>query len=112
MVFHGFWLVSMVFKGGVMVFHVFLLVSFTPGLLEYLGPEELTQYYVKKYSIEETNLKKSKGLSVSIMLGRRLLGTILTLYLPTVLLNVIGNATNFFKPFFFEAFVTVNLKGR
>ena len=48
-------------------------------------------------------------MSVSITFGRRLLGTILTVYLPTVLLNVIGHATNFFKPFFFEAVVTVNL---
>ena len=27
MVFHGFWLVSMVFQGGFMVFHGFCLVS-------------------------------------------------------------------------------------
>ena len=85
------------------------LVSLTPGFLEYIGPEELTQYYVKKYLIGETSLKNAKGLSVSITFGRRLLGTILTVYLPTVLLNVIGHATNFFKPFFFEAVVTVNL---
>ena len=52
-----------------------------------------------------------KGISVSFTFGRRLLGTILTVYLPTVLLNVIGHATNFFKPFFFEAVVTVNLTG-
>ena len=88
------------------------LVTLTPGLLKYLGPGELTQYYVKKYSIGETMFETSKGLSVSITFGRRLLGTILTVYLPTVLLNVIGHATNFFKPFFFEAVVTVNLTGK
>ena len=87
------------------------LVSLSPGLLKYLGPEELTQYYVKKYSLEETRVENEKGLSISITFGRRLLGTILTVYLPTVLLNVIGHATNFFKPFFFEAVVTVNLTG-
>ena len=87
------------------------LVSLTPGPLEYLGPEELTQYYVKKYSISETILENAKGLSVSVTFGRRLLGTVLTVYLPTVLLNIIGHATNFFKPFFFEAVVTVNLTG-
>ena len=87
------------------------LVSLTPGILEYLGPEELTQYYVKDYTISEKTLNNAKGLSVSITFGRRLLGTILTVYLPTVLLNVIGHATNFFKPFFFEAVVTVNLTG-
>ena len=85
------------------------LLSLTPGLLKYLGPEELTQYYVKKYSIGETRLETAKGLSISITFGRRLLGTLLTIYLPTILLNVIGHATNFFKPFFFEAVVTVNL---
>ena len=87
------------------------LLSLIPGLLKYLGPEELTQYYVKKYTIGETTLENAIGLSVSITFGRRLLGTILTVYLPTVLLNVIGHATNFFKPFFFEAVVTVNLTG-
>ena len=85
------------------------LLSLTPGLLKYLGPEELTQYYVKKYSIGETRLETAKGLSISITFGRRLLGTLLTIYLPTILLNMIGHATNFFKPFFFEAVVTVNL---
>ena len=44
-----------------------------------------------------------------IVLGRRLLSTILTVYVPTFLLNVISYATNFFKDFFFEAVVSVNL---
>ena len=78
------------------------LVKLIPGQLKYLGPKELTQYYVKKYLIGETAFEDGQGLSVSITFGRRLLGTILTVYLPTVLLNVIGHATNFFKPFFFE----------
>ena len=74
------------------------LLSLTPGLLKYLGPEELTQYYVKKYTIGETTLENAIGLGVSITFGRRLLGTILTVYLPTVLLNVIGHTTNFLSP--------------
>merc|ERR1711862_366048 len=46
---------------------------------------------------------------VSITLGRRLLGTFLTIFFPTILLNVIGYSTNYFKAFFFEAVITVNL---
>ena len=87
------------------------LVSLSPGDLRYRGPEELTQYYVKKYVIREALVDEIKVLSVSITFGRRLLGTILTVYLPTVILIVICHATNFFKPFFFEAVVTVNLTG-
>ena len=49
------------------------------------------------------------GIKVSFVLGRRLLGVILTAYTPTVLLNVIGHSANYFKSFFFEAVVTVNL---
>ena len=33
----------------------------------------------------------------------------MTVYVPTVLLNIIGHATNYYKDFFFEAVVTVNL---
>ena len=33
----------------------------------------------------------------------------MTIYMPTILLNIIGHSTNYFKPFFFEAVVTVNL---
>merc|ERR1719225_2243433 len=37
------------------------------------------------------------------------MSAILTIYLPTVLILTIVYATNFFKDFFFEAVVTVNL---
>ena len=44
-----------------------------------------------------------------ITLKRRLTNAVLTIYLPTILLLIIVYATNFFKDFFFEAVVTVNL---
>ena len=37
------------------------------------------------------------------------LTNILTVYVPTVLLNTMGHITVYFKPFFFEAIITVNL---
>ena len=40
---------------------------------------------------------------------RRITNAILTIYLPTFLLLCIVYASNFFKDFFFEAVVTVNL---
>ena len=44
-----------------------------------------------------------------IVLKRRLMNAILTVYLPTLLILTIVYCTNFFKEFFFEAIVTVNL---
>ena len=84
-------------------------VNLVPGSQQYQGPEELTQYFVKSSSIRSIAKGGGKGVRVSITLGRRLLGVFLTIYFPTVLLNLIGHCTNYFKDFFFEAVVTVNL---
>ena len=47
--------------------------------------------------------------TTQVVMGRRLMGVFLTIYMPTILMNIIGHSTNYFKPFFFEAQVTVNL---
>ena len=44
-----------------------------------------------------------------MLLKRRIVNELLTTYLPSVLVIVIVYSTNFFKEFFFEAIVTVNL---
>ena len=46
---------------------------------------------------------------MKIIFKRRLTNEILTTYLPTILLSVIVFCTTKFKPFFFEAALTVNL---
>ena len=72
------------------------------GSLVFSGEKELTQYFVKKYEIVKETIQKKEAVIVSITLGRRLLGTFLTIFFPTIILNAIGFATNFFKEFFFE----------
>ena len=73
-----------------------------PGHLDFSGPKELTQYFIKNFVIKKQKIKTKEGVVVSITLGRRLLGTFLTIFFPTILLNVIGYSTNYFKAFFFE----------
>ena len=51
----------------------------------------------------------SNGTVIVVILKRRIINEILTTYLPSFLLIIIVYITNFFKPFFFEAVVTVNL---
>ena len=84
-------------------------IDLLPGNLSYSGSPDLAQYYVMSHTIFSSSIEGKRGVQVSITLGRRLLGTILTVYVPTVLLNIIGHATNYFKDFFFEAVVTINL---
>ena len=44
-----------------------------------------------------------------VLLQRRIENALLTIYLPTMLILIIVYITNFFKPFFFEAVISVNL---
>ena len=75
-----------------------------------LGPVELTQYY-----IHDTRMfvgafgDHQQALVVKITLGRSLFGTLMTVFLPTVLLIIISHSTNYFKAFFFESIISVNL---
>ena len=80
-----------------------------PGVLDFSGKRELTQYFVREYKIQGEKILMKKSVVISVTFGRRLLGIFLTIFFPTILLNVIGYATNFFKDFFFEAVITVNL---
>ena len=77
--------------------------------LEYLGPIDLTQYFVRNWRILEDFEEADATIKVEITLGRRILNELLTTYLPTILICIVAFCTNYFKPFFFEAIVTVNL---
>merc|ERR1711994_200982 len=52
---------------------------------------------------------KHDGLRVTIVLKRKVVSEIMTTYFPSFLLLAITLATTFFKPFFFEAALSVNL---
>ena len=91
--------------------------------LTYRGPKDLTQYFIRDTRMEMSGdmavVQVSKDhhypkcfecfLYSQVYLGRRLLGTILTIYIPSFLMILISYLTNYFKPFFFEATVAVNL---
>ncbi len=78
--------------------------------LAYLGPIDLAQYFVKDYKMVNTEIPPEKhAVQVELYFGRRLLSTFLTSYLPMIILCIVSFSTNFFKAFFFEAVVTVNL---
>ena len=87
---------------------------------------ELPQYFIQRwqltYMTKSLYLKLSitfirsiclenirQGLKMEIVFRRRLTNELLTTYLPSLLLLLITYATTFFKPFYFEAALTVNL---
>ena len=70
-----------------------IFVDLLPDEINYNGPVDLALYYVKNKIIK----KEGQTVSAEITLSRRLLSTILTVYVPTFLLNVIALATNYYK---------------
>ena len=103
-------------------------VELVPDTMELLTDTELTQYYIQTWSLDyndpgipdsvstSTSLyivemlgSPSNGLKMEIVFKRRLTNELMTTYLPSFLLLLMSYATRFFKPFYFEAAVTVNL---
>ena len=77
--------------------------------LNFLGRRELTQYFVKKDSIFKSSVDGRKAIQIEIVLGRRLLFIILTIFAPTLILNLVGHTSSYFKEFFFEAVISINV---
>ena len=101
-------------------------VMLIPDQLMMESPTELTQYFISNWMLEYDkdeglylnifssfkliiSLDPSSGVRMQIVFKRRLTNEVLTTYLPTVLLLLISYCTTFFKQFFFEAALTVNL---
>ena len=55
-----------------------------------LGPTELTLYFIQHTDMYYSTTEDGrKAIFFEISLGRRLLGTILTVFIPTILLNIV-----------------------
>ena len=68
---------------------------------------DMTLFIIKKWSL--TNNEENGGMRMTIVLKRKIMNEMMTTYLPSVLLILITYATTFFKPYFFEAALSVNL---
>ena len=82
-------------------------VEIMNGNFSYTGPVDLQKYFVKNVGMQ----KYGSSLQMKVVLGRKLMSQVLTTFLPTSLLIIIIHSTNYFKDFFFEAIVSVNLTG-
>ena len=84
-------------------------VELVLGNLKYSGPLELTQYFIRKKRIHRRMIDGQNMIFVDVLLGRKLLSIIMTVFVPSLILNFVGHASNFFKEFFFEAIISVNV---
>ena len=87
-----------------------LVMEIAPKIIRMESETILTQYLITNWTLTYNNASTvADGIQMTLVLKRRILNAILTVYLPTLLVLTIVYATNFFQAFFFEAIVTVNL---
>ena len=73
---------------------------------------DLTLFVVQSWTLTTTKgmiSTKNGGVKMTIVLKRKIMNEMMTTYLPSVLLILITYSTTFFKSYFFEAALSVNL---
>ena len=83
-------------------------IELVPQKVTYGGPFDLSQYHIQGLSIGQMK-KTTGGIVVTVTLGRKLLNTIMTTYIPTILLVIISYGTSFYHRDLFETVIAVNL---
>ena len=85
-------------------------VSLHPKILVMKQTLDMNLFLITDYSlIYKNTTKESQRISMRIVLRRKVMSEVMTTYFPSTLLMLITFATTFFKPFFFEAALSVNL---
>ena len=71
-------------------------------------PKDMTLITITKSALENASLPMT-GIRMKFSMKRKITSEMMTTYFPSFLLMMITYATTFFKPFFFEAALSVNL---
>ena len=71
---------------------------------------DMTLFKLTHWNLNFRNgIDPAEGIWMTLVLKRKMMSEMMSTFLPSLLLLMITFATTFFKPFFFEAALTVNL---
>ena len=84
-------------------------VALVPGKMVMRQRLDMILFRNVKWSLERTRKFEKEGVIMKIVMKRKITTEMMTTYFPSILLTMITFATTFFKPFFFEAALSVNL---
>ena len=86
------------------------LVTLSPVQFNLTQSLDMNLFIITDYKLVYVNADDVKeGITMTINLKRKITSEMMTTYFPSLLLMLITFATTFFKPFFFEAALSVNL---
>ena len=84
------------------------IVTLLPSNVTMEQPLDMTLFTITNYVLINAN-DPGKGIRMTVTMKRKIMSEMMTTYFPSLLLMMITYATTFFKPFFFEAALSVNL---
>ena len=85
-------------------------VTLIPDQLVMSQELDMPIFRVIDWTLDNKTLRTGKqGISMVVVMKRKIISEMMTTYFPSILLTAITFATTFFKPFFFEAALSVNL---
>ena len=85
-------------------------VTLIPGQITMSHRLKMPIFRTIDWNLDRANfVNGKKGVSVAIVMKRKITSEMMTTYFPSLLLTAITFATTFFKPFFFEVALSVNL---
>ena len=83
-------------------------VILLPSNLAMEQPLDMTLFSITHFVLVNAS-DPGRGIRMTITMKRKIMSEMMTTYFPSLLLMMITYATTFFKPFFFEAALSVNL---
>ena len=85
-------------------------VNLVPKKLKMGQAVDMPIFRITDWKLEKKHFEDDRrGISMVVVMKRKITSEMMTTYFPTLLLTAITFATTFFKPFFFEAALSVNL---
>ena len=63
--------------------------------MKYNGPASVGQYVIEKCSMQKQIIEDREQLTITVKLGRDKFSILLVTYIPTLLMNIINQATNY-----------------
>ena len=85
-------------------------VTLEPGQMKMSQKLNMILYQNIDWNLGKTTFENGKkGIRLVVVMKRKITSEMMTTYFPSLLLTAITFATTFFKPFFFEAGLSVNL---
>ena len=91
------------------MYHVEDTITINPVVVNYTGPEDLTQHVVRDVHICALVIHNRPGAIVEVILGRPLFGSVLTIFMPTVILVILSQMVGVFHKEYMDMVIGVNL---